>query len=253
MDSLEKILFSLKELGCSGIKVSFEDEGALYNEIITMRNLTTKVGLELTVKIGGCEAKRDIVDCIDLNCDSIVAPMVESKFALNKFLTSLASCNYNKKKGFNLETIQTYNNLEELLPLFEKLDFVTLGRHDFVKSLSENSEYVDSDKLYEIAENLFTSIKNKNENIQCYMGGYMSKNSIEFIKKLVEKKILDAFETRYIIFKTKNINQETDLNKHIEMAQLFEYEWLSLIRNRYLLQANKDAKRIESIKDKLKM
>ena len=86
MDKLQNILFTLKELGCCGIKVSFEDEGALHNEIITMRNLTANVGLELSVKIGGCEAKRDIIDCIDLNCDTIVAPMIESEFALKKFL-----------------------------------------------------------------------------------------------------------------------------------------------------------------------
>ena len=84
MDLLKDILVKLKKLGCCGIKVSFEDEGALYNEIITMRNLTTAVDLELSIKIGGCEAKRDINDCMDLNCDTIVAPMVESKFALNK-------------------------------------------------------------------------------------------------------------------------------------------------------------------------
>jgi len=99
MEELQNILSILKEMGCSGIKVSFEDEGALYNEIITMRSLTTKVGLELSVKIGGCEAKRDIIDCMDLNCDAIVAPMVESKFALNKFLKSVDAYNYNKKKG----------------------------------------------------------------------------------------------------------------------------------------------------------
>ena len=135
MERLQNILSILKEMGCSGIKVSFEDEGALYNEIITMRNLTANVGLGLSVKIGGCEAKRDIIDCIDLNCDTIVAPMVESKFALNKFLKSLDAYNYNKQKGFNLETIQSYNNLEELSELFNKVDFVTVGRVDFVGSL----------------------------------------------------------------------------------------------------------------------
>ena len=93
MDKLQNILFTLKTNGCSGIKVSFEDEGALYNEIITMRSLTANVGLGLSVKIGGCEAKRDIIDCIDLNCDTIVAPMVESKFALNKFLQSRSRLN----------------------------------------------------------------------------------------------------------------------------------------------------------------
>ena len=56
MDNLQKILLQLKDLGCSGIKISYEDEGALLNEMITMRYLTSSVGLGLSVKIGGCEA-----------------------------------------------------------------------------------------------------------------------------------------------------------------------------------------------------
>ena len=88
MDNLQKILFQLKDLGCSGVKISYEDEGALLNEIISMRYLTTLAGLGLSIKIGGCEAKRDIVDCIDIGCDTIVAPMIESSFSLRKFLNS---------------------------------------------------------------------------------------------------------------------------------------------------------------------
>ena len=132
MDRLKVILLDLKSLGCCAIKISFEDEGALYNEVISMRKLTAEVGVELSVKIGGCEAKRDIIDCIDLDCDTIVAPMIESSFSLKKFLKSLDCYKYNKKKGFNLETIQGYTNLNELSESFYKVVFVTLGRVDFV-------------------------------------------------------------------------------------------------------------------------
>ena len=60
MEHLQKILFKLKDLGCSGVKISYEDEGALLNELITMRYLTSSVGLKLSIKIGGCEAKRTL-------------------------------------------------------------------------------------------------------------------------------------------------------------------------------------------------
>ena len=89
MEELKKILIKLKEIGCSGIKISYEDEGALLNEVISMRYLTASTGISLSIKIGGCEAKRDIVDCLNISCDSIVAPMIESAFALNKFSSSL--------------------------------------------------------------------------------------------------------------------------------------------------------------------
>ena len=63
MEKIREILSTLKSMGCSGIKISFEDEGALLNEVISMRKLTSSIGVELSVKIGGCEAKRDIVEC----------------------------------------------------------------------------------------------------------------------------------------------------------------------------------------------
>lgn len=248
MDLLKDILVKLKKLGCCGIKVSFEDEGALYNEIITMRNLTTAVDLELSIKIGGCEAKRDINDCMDLNCDTIVAPMVESKFALNKFFKSLESYKYDKKKGFNLETIQSYNNLEELSSLFNLVDFVTVGRVDFVGSLDKDRNFVDSPEMYEIVENVFK--KARENNTMCYMGGAVSINSKDFIEKLIEKNLIDKFETRYIIYDVHSLDIK-DLDKLLYWGNVFEVEWLKFIHARYMLHANKDIKRIKMIEDRI--
>jgi 4-hydroxy-2-oxoheptanedioate aldolase len=248
MDSLKKILLKLKEFNCSGIKISFEDEGALLNEIISMSNLTTSVGLELSIKIGGCEAKRDINDCIELNCESIVSPMVESKFALEKFLKSLDMYNYNKKKGFNLETINSYNNLEEIATLFSKLDFVTVGRFDFVSSINKDRDYVDSDEMYEFVKNIFK--KAKEHNILCYLGGSVSINSKEFIKKLYEDNLIDKFETRYVIFNTHNLNFD-NFNQLIYWGNVFEVEWLKFINTRYMSHANKDIARIKMIEQRI--
>ena len=249
MDALKNILIHLKEMGCSGIKVSFEDEGALYNEIITMRNLTTSVDLELSVKIGGCEAKRDIIDCMDLNCDTIVAPMVESKFSLNKFMKSLSTYNYDKKKGFNLETIQSYKNLDELSELFNKLDFVTVGRVDFVGSLDKDRDYVDSDEMYKMVEDVFK--KAREQKTMCYMGGAVSIKSHDFIKKLIEKDLIDKFETRYIIYDVHKLDIK-DLDKLLYWGNVFEVEWLKFIHTRYMLHANKDVKRIQMIEERIK-
>lgn len=248
MDNLQTILSYLKQLGCSGIKISFEDEGAQYNEIITMRNLTTSIGLDLSIKIGGCEAKRDIIDCIDLNCDAIVAPMVETKFALHKFLKSLETYKCNKVKGFNLETIQAYNNLDELATHFNMIDFVTLGRVDFVGSLNKDRTYVESDDIYDIAVDIFKMARA--HNILCYLGGAISISSKDFIHKLINAKLIDKFETRYIIFDIHRINFEyfEDL---IYWGNVFEVEWLKFIHSRYLMHANKDITRIKMIEERI--
>ena len=42
------------------VKQSLEDEGASFEEIKKMREISLKANLDLNVKIGGCEAKNDI-------------------------------------------------------------------------------------------------------------------------------------------------------------------------------------------------
>ena len=79
MKQLINELVSLSELGVVGIKQSFEDEGALHDDILTMRRITETCKLKLSVKIGGCEAKTDIGYCSDIGVDALVAPMIESK------------------------------------------------------------------------------------------------------------------------------------------------------------------------------
>lgn len=248
MHELKQILVELKDMGCCGIKVSFEDEGALYNEIISMRSLTKDVGLDLSVKIGGCEAKRDITDCIDLDCDTIVAPMVESKFALNKFIKSLACYNYDRKCGFNLETIAAYKNLGSISELFSKINFVTVGRVDLVGSMNKDRDFVDSDEVYEIVKTVFKTAREKGT--MCCMGGAVSIKSQQFLAKLILQDLIDKFETRYIIYDVNKIDI-TQLDKLLYWGNLFEVKWLKFINARYMLHANKDLNRIKMIEERL--
>jgi len=250
MNKLIEILKTIKNYGCCGIKISFEDEGALLNELITMRYLTATTGLELSIKIGGCEAKRDIVDCIDLECDSIVSPMIESNFALHKFLKSLDQYKYNKKKGFNLETINAYNNLVEFSTIYDQLDFVTVGRVDLISSLNKNRDFVDSDEMNDIVLKIFKNIKENSLNTSCYLGGAVSINSKGFIQKLYDEKLLDKFETRYIIFDAHKIDFD-QFEQMLYLANVFEVEWLKYISNKYLLLSNKDIIRIKMIEDRI--
>ena len=246
MENLKNILSEVKTLGCTGIKISFEDEGALLNEHIIMSHLTTALGIDLAIKIGGCEAKRDIVDCINLNCTSIVAPMVESRFALNKYINSCKQYNVKQNLGFNLETIEAYNNLNELKEEFKSIDYVTFGRVDFVSSLSKDRSYVDNADMYGYVSNVFRTVKACNK--KCYMGGAISIASEDFINNLVKANLLDKFETRYIIFDATKI---TDFKKCIYYANLFEVAWLKYVREMYLMSADKDKKRIEMIEERM--
>ncbi len=248
MNNIIKILNDLKNIGCCGIKISFEDEGALLNEIISMRTLTSKLNIELSIKVGGCEAKRDIMDCIFLDADSIVAPMIESKFAIGKFIKSLDLYNYKNKKGLNIETINAYNNFGDIKNNLESIDFITFGRVDFISSLDKDREYVENNDIYDYVSNIFKQCREINK--KCYLGGAISIKSKNFISQLIDEKLIDKFETRYVIFDI-NLIDFNEFEKLLYLANLFEVEWLKYISERYSLLANKDIKRIKMIEERI--
>ena len=57
---LENSIESLKLFGLSALKSSFEDEGVSDSDLIKLLLISSKSGIPTFVKIGGCEAKRDI-------------------------------------------------------------------------------------------------------------------------------------------------------------------------------------------------
>ena len=123
-----KILTDLIENeGLIGIKTSFEDEGALFNETVRLKEICNQAKTKLTLKIGGPEAIRDIKDSLIIGVKGLVAPMVESAFGLKKFIQStktyisedtLPSIQLN----INVETITAVSNVQKMLNLSEAND-----------------------------------------------------------------------------------------------------------------------------------
>jgi hypothetical protein len=247
MDLLLDKLDTLKKQGCVAVKVSFEDEGALLNEIVSMRYLTAKTGLKISVKIGGCEAKRDIMDCIDLCADTIVSPMIESGFALTKFIKSADGCKYNGKKGVNIETIQGYENHKEIINNVG-LDFVTFGRVDFVGSIGKNRDFVEDEQICNMVRTVFKEARQNN--LKCYLGGAIGINTKKIISELKDEVLIDCFETRYVIFDVSTVNM-ANYDEIIYRANEFELEWMKYIKGRYETHANKDSARINMIQNRL--
>jgi hypothetical protein len=116
--------------------------------------------------------------------------------------------------------------------------------------MNKDRDYVDTEEMYKIVSNVFTSARNKG--ICCCLGGAVSINSKTFITKLINSKLLDKFETRYIIYDVSKINIE-DFEKLLYWGNVFEVEWLRYISTRYFAHANKDTKRIKMIDDRISM
>lgn len=204
-----KVLYhELKQLsekyGIIGLKHSFEDEGATVEDVIFMRRLTDLCGLLSFVKVGGCEAKTNINDCIKYGIDGIIAPMVETKFALSKFISVTSKYSSVAQSYVVIESKTAYRNLDEILQYSDNLKGVIVGRSDFSSSYDLDKSDADSDFIYDKVEDILR--KCKAYNLYTTLGGNICKKSISFIKDMFYKKTLNRVETRNVVIGLSDSN-----------------------------------------------
>ncbi len=89
MNGLEKkmvgILKTLREnYGVTAVKVNMEAEGIRLEEILKTKDIVLSAGVELTVKIGGCEAVTDMRLSRIYGVNTVMGPMIESTFRAGK-------------------------------------------------------------------------------------------------------------------------------------------------------------------------
>lgn len=244
----------VENFGLIGIKTSFEDEGASFNETIRLKEICNQAKTKITLKIGGPEAVRDLKDSTVIGVKGIVAPMIESAFGLKKFVNAakthlspdiLDSIHLN----VNLESITAINSCNEIFATEEikKLNGVTIGRVDLVSSINKKRDYVNEKQILEMAKKVFS--KTKEKNLKCCIGGAISIDSLSFLENLYSEGLLDKFETRYAIFDPSVALK--NLPKSLFLAQQFEYEWLSNKRDFYLSLGNQEKNRIEMIESRI--
>ncbi len=219
MKQLAKKLSELKKLGATSLKQSLEDEAATYKDIKYLRKITKKLGLNLNVKIGGCEARNDINFCRSIKVDALIAPMVESEYALRKFMQSVSN---NKKNLYiNLETITAIKNIKKILNCNDAkfLKGIVFGRSDIAGSLNMKKKDVDKKKIYNLIHD--SSNFSKKKKLVVKMGGSITEKSELFIKTLFKKQKVDYFETRNIEIK---ISEKTFLHFDQIIKKIFNFE-----------------------------
>ena len=115
MNKIEKemieILKRLKnDYGVIEIKAEYENEGSRQDELMRLKDVSSKVDLPIIIKIGGVQAISDIYNAITLGVSGIIAPMAETKFAVSKFTNSI-------------ETFVAEDNKEDIEFAFNELGY----------------------------------------------------------------------------------------------------------------------------------
>ncbi len=258
MNSLErKMVDQLKDLKenhyAVGIKAEFEAEGTRLEEALRLKEVVTKAGLDLTIKIGGCEALKDMYDSRSIGVTRIVGPMIETPYALKKFLSCANQAfpeEERKEVDFliNVETISTVKNFDDmlLLPNIHELKGVVVGRVDMTGSMGLTRNDINSDPIRMICDEVLGKAKKFNKDMECVIGGGVSAESLPFFDNLTSG-ILDKFETRKVLFNAKKATMANGGDKGILKAVGFELMWLKNKRNFYGMIYKEDESRIEML------
>jgi 4-hydroxy-2-oxoheptanedioate aldolase len=259
MNTLErKMVDALRDLrenhAVVGIKAEFEAEGTRLEEALRLKEVCTQAGLGLTIKIGGCEAVRDMYECRTIGVCRIVAPMVESAYSLKKFLAAarLAFPPDEREQiriAVNIETRLSCRNFDEMLALEEidELDGVVMGRVDLSGSMGVHRDDVNCRAILDLAKDVFS--KAKKHQMDCCVGGGVSAHSMGFFREL--DGLLDRYETRKVIFHCPQALQ-AEPEAGILKAVGFELLWLKNKRDYYHIISNEDAQRISMLESRYK-
>jgi hypothetical protein len=244
---IEKSVKKLFNENFIGFKQSFEDEGVLLDDVKFIRKISKVNDLKLSVKIGGCEAKSDIRECLYMGVDGIVSPMVETEFSLQKFIESVSGV-YSTDFYINIESKTGYENIDKILSstYSKMLSGIVVGRSDLSKSYGYDKSFVDSEFIYNITYNILKKAKSKG--LKTLIGGNLTDNSIDFISKLKNENVIDYVETRNVIIKVNNISElKTDINSALE----FETVWLDYKYEKYKEISDEYYIRSKVIKERL--
>lgn len=237
------------DYGVFEIKAEFEAEGTTIEELIRLKDITSNVGLPIILKIGGVEAVTDLNIALNIGVKGIIAPMVETDFALTKYLRMIRNIE-NIEFAFNVETYTALNNFEYMLELenIELLYGITVGRVDLSDSIGMSRDKVNtSNEIFNYCIKIFSLAKNKN--LKTGMGGCISKEALDHIKLLKSTELLDKFETRKVVFPIESYKYG---EKAIIEANKFELLWLKNKQNYHSKIINEDLSRIKMLEERIK-
>jgi hypothetical protein len=201
-----------------GLKTGTEVEDMGFDEIEFLKSVAGN--LPLTVKIGGPEARNDIRQCIKIGVDVILAPMVETVYALTNFVRTVESIAEEinvalPKLAVNIESKTAVRNLDEMLhsKAVSRLYQATIGRSDLSKSMHLS---VDDAEVINAARQAIKKL-NRHGLVTSVGGGITMEN----IRALSLEMPMNKINTRHIVMNNNKSFQKNPV-KHLFHSMMFE-------------------------------
>jgi len=262
MNAHERKMLDILKRGreCFGVvatKAEFEAEGTRTDELLRLLEIAHKADVGMALKVGGCEAIRDMLEARQFGVNYIIAPMVESPYALGKFIAAKNKVfspedQEDVKFLFNVETIASYRCIDELIAVASAdvgCNGVVFGRVDFSCSLGVGREGLEGNDVTKIGEEI--AMKCRNAGLEFVVGGAVSIDAFPNLKRF-QSVHLDRFETRKVIFEGSALDSP-DLAEALLQAVHFELLWLLNKREYYGLMYQEDQMRIEMLESRWKV
>lgn len=250
---LADLLKELKEeYGVVAIKAEFEAEGSRKDELIMLREIIYQADLGFIVKIGGCEAVHDLDQCKLLDATGIMAPMIETPFAMSKFKAAAGRVYKDAMSSvewiINAETITCLANYDDILKAGEGfLTGVTVGRSDLSGSMGIEKKDIEGEEVFKATDTLVT--KSKKAGLTTNFGGNIGVESIPFIRRLEGR--IDRYETRKVVITPEGSKEH--MKGQIQKSLKFELEYLKFKSEYYRVMSDEDSARIARMERQINM
>lgn len=198
------------------LKGEFEAEGLTRVDVAAEALFAARQGLDYLVKISGAEAKSDVFYLADIGITSLVCPMVETAFAMEKYMAMLPQGAFDHV-GVTIETITAVNNIDPILAEGKLITEVTIGRTDLTASYKGDS--VESERTISMVKTVARAAKAKGMKIT--MGGSITKNTRELLKVDAElRDLLDYIETRKAVMSVECFIDEATLTQALKLEEV---------------------------------
>lgn len=200
----------------SCLKGEFEAEGLTRVDVAAEALFAARQGLGYLVKISGAEAKSDVFYLADIGITSLVCPMVETAFAMEKYMNMLPQGAF-QDVGVTIETITAVNNIDNILAEGKLLSEITIGRTDLTASYK--GDHVESDRTTNMVKTVARAAKAKGMKVT--MGGSITKDTRELLKVDAElRNLLDYIETRKAVIPVEFFIDEAALTQALKLEEV---------------------------------